>query len=96
MPLEHHDASPGSKQASSPEALYVPLLYHNDRAHSNDLISRDDWPAWLLKGVDYLQEISEEEGWVALLVSFVDLELQLGPNQYVGCRPLPHFAHLFL
>lgn len=59
------------------------------------LICRDDWPAWLVKGVDHLQEISEEEEWVALLVSFVELELQLGPNQKVGWPLLQHIKHLF-
>jgi len=39
------------------------------------LLSCDGWPDWLEKGIDYLQEISEEEAWVSLLVSFVELEL---------------------
>jgi hypothetical protein len=56
--------------------------------NSDTLLSRDGWPTWLVNGVDYLQEISEEEEWVSLLVSFVELELQLGPNEIVGWQLL--------
>jgi len=56
--------------------------------NSDTLLSRDGWPTWLVNSVDYLQEISEEEEWVSLLVSFVELELQLGPNEIVGWQLL--------
>jgi hypothetical protein len=56
--------------------------------NSDTLLSRDGWPTWLVNGVDYLQEISEEEEWVSLLVSFIELELQLGPNEIVGWQLL--------
>jgi len=52
------------------------------------LLSRDGWPTWLENGVDYLQEISEEEVWVSLLVSFIELEQQLGPSEIVGWQLL--------
>jgi hypothetical protein len=56
--------------------------------NSDTLLSHDGWPTWLVNGVDYLQEISKEEEWVSLLLSFVELELQLGPNEIVGWQLL--------
>jgi len=41
------------------------------------LLNRDGWPKWLNDGVDYLQVISEEDAWVSLLLSFIELEKQL-------------------
>ena len=52
------------------------------------LLSRDGWPQWLENGMDYRQEISAEEKWLLLLVSFVKLERQLGPSEAVGCQLL--------
>jgi len=52
------------------------------------LLSHDGWPTWLEHGVDYLLEISQEEAWVLLLTSFVDLELQLGPSRIVRWQSL--------
>jgi len=59
------------------------------------LLSRDGWPTWLVNGIDYLQEISEEEAWVSLLVSFVEVEQQLGPNEIVRQQSLLQIEHLF-
>jgi len=52
------------------------------------LLNRDGWPCWLVDGVNYLQEISAEEKWVLMLVSFVELERQLGPHKIVGWQSL--------
>ena len=52
------------------------------------LLSHDGWPQWLENGMGYLQEISAEEKWLSLLVSFVKLERQLGPSEAVGCQLL--------
>jgi hypothetical protein len=41
------------------------------------LLNQEDWPKWLGDGVNYLQVISEEDIWVSLLLSFVELEQQL-------------------
>ena len=41
------------------------------------LLNREGWPKWLDNGVDYLQVISEEDAWVSLLLSFIELEKQL-------------------
>lgn len=56
--------------------------------NSDVLRSRDGWPDWLTNGVDYLQEISAEEKWVSLLVSFVELEKQLMPGKVVRWQSL--------
>jgi len=48
------------------------------------LLSRDNWPAWLENGMGYLWEISGEEIWKSLLISFVELDQLLGHNKTVG------------
>ena len=58
------------------------------KQNSDALLSRDGWPTWLVNGIDYLQETSEEEVWVSLLVSFVEVEQQLGPNKIVRQQSL--------
>lgn len=58
------------------------------KQNSDALLSRDGWPTWLVNGIDYLQEASEEEAWVSLLVSFVGVEQQLGPNKIVRQQSL--------
>ncbi|KAN0107118.1 hypothetical protein V8E52_010478 [Russula decolorans] len=47
-----------------------------DTAHI--LTERGDWPPWLVDGVEYMQSVSTEESWVALIMSFVKLEKSLG------------------
>jgi len=66
----------------------VLILSISFELNSDSLLRRDGWPTWLVNGVDYLQEISEEEAWVSLLVSFVELEQQLGPSEMVGWQLL--------
>ncbi len=44
-----------------------------------DLLSdRDDWPKWLIDGIDHLQIISSAKSWITLLVGIVKLERSLG------------------
>jgi hypothetical protein len=47
-------------------------------------LSRDNWPAWLADGVNYLQKISKEEKWASLLVHFVELEQLLDSAKIVS------------
>ena len=64
------------------------ILSISSELNSDVLLSRDGWPTWLVNCVDYLQEISEEQEWVLLLHSFVELELQQGPSDIVGWQLL--------
>ncbi len=44
-----------------------------------DLLSdRDDWPKWLIDGIDHLQIISSAKSWITLLAGIVKLERSLG------------------
>ncbi len=46
---------------------------------TSDLLSdRDDWPKWLIDGIDHLQIISSAKSWITLLVGIVKLERSLG------------------
>ena len=71
------------------------ILSSSVELNSNTLLRRDGWPTWLVNGMDYLQEISEEDAWVSLLVSFVELEQELGPSETVGQQLLEQTEHLF-
>ena len=51
---------------------------------SGPLLERDDWPQWLVDGVDYLQGVSTVETWTTFLVSFVRLERSLGFSSTVS------------
>lgn len=57
------------------------------------LFKRVDWPQWLIDAVDYLQELSIAETWLALLVSFVKLEKKLKFTEFTGTvsNPISHF-----
>ena len=48
-------------------------------ALTSDLLSdHDDWPKWLIDGIDHLQIISSAKSWITLLVGIVKLERSLG------------------
>ena len=48
-------------------------------ALTSDLLSdRDDWPKWLIDGIDHLQIISSAKSWITLLVGIVKLKQSLG------------------
>ena len=48
-------------------------------ALTSDLLSdRDDWPKWLIDGIDHLQIISSAKSWITLLAGIVKLERSLG------------------
>jgi len=48
-------------------------------ALTSDLLSdRDDWPKWLIDGIDHLQIISSVKSWITLLAGIVKLKRSLG------------------
>ncbi len=48
-------------------------------ALTSDLLSdHDDWPKWLIDGIDHLQIISSAKSWITLLAGIVKLEQSLG------------------
>jgi hypothetical protein len=46
---------------------------------TSDLLSdHDDWPKWLIDGIDHLQIISCAKSWITLLAGIVKLDRSLG------------------
>jgi hypothetical protein len=52
-----------------------------------DLSNRFGWPAWLTEAIEYLQTISTEGQWMALLEKFVEFERKLGFSGTVSGVP---------
>jgi hypothetical protein len=77
----YHDSQNELDSASKvePEPLQeIAVSISRNLDVSDTLSKRDNWPAWLVDGVEYLQSISKADEWVTLIAALVQLEKSLG------------------